>query len=368
MKKALVLGVAFLGILGLASQAASGQGFGVGGGAPPAGGRVVVGGGGSFGPGSGSGIPWSPPGAPEPKAAPKPSPSGSPGRSPSGQPAPGQPSPSGGAPGQDPAPAPSGGSPGQPGPAEPGQEQPKTEGNAEPQLPVKPTILFFARYAFEVRPGIWSSDDEVKATMRYFNEIFREKEIIALAREFICTVADMGKLSSYGKHLAAKADKAPTIVLLDIDRNPLYRTSDPALQWKTLADALRKVLKKADDQAKALAKKPDDSQRVRQARDRVVHIEMREEYNKAMALAVAGKWAQAEKLFRALMDCKNEDEFKSRAKNGIREIEAGKLVEEAQKAIRARRIEEARTLLDMAAALDEAEHYSKIAKELLKSL
>ncbi len=362
MRKTAVLVVVLIAMPAFAAQAAFAIGMGVGGGgsAPPAGGKVVGIGGGSFAPGQPSGIPWAPPGAPEPKPAPGPSQPGTPGAAP--------PSPSGADPGRSPAPSPSGSPSGQPGPSGPGQGKPDSGRDGEPQLSVKPTILFFARYAVEMKPGVWSSDDEVKATMRYFNEVFREKEVVELAREFICTVADVRKLDSYGNHLPVRTDKAPTVVLLDIDRKPLFQTSDPGLQWKTFADALRKALKKADDQVKALAKRADDNPRVRQARDRVVHIESREEYNKAMASALAGKWAQAEKGFRALTDSKTGNEFKTRAKNGLLEIDAGKIVEEALTAIRARRIEQARNLLNMAVALKEAEHYSKIAAEILKSL
>jgi len=255
------------------------------------------------------------------------------------------------------------------GEGEPAKEAGKTtEADKDPKdsLPLKPTLLFFLkRHPADGKP--YTPDEQEKATSRFYREIFSKKEIIDLAREFICIRVDVAKIAQWKDKLPYRASKAPAIALLDLKEKVVYRTEDPKLLWQTLAKALATVLKKVEGEVKRIARGKEETPEVLRAKARVIEIEMREEYRKAFDFVVAMRWSQAEKRFEEILKRAEENEWKARAKNGAKEIEAGKLVEEAQKALRKRRKPEAKSLLTKALEVKGAYYYSQKARELLDS-
>jgi hypothetical protein len=143
---------------------------------------------------------------------------------------------------------------------------------------------------------------------------------------------------------------------------------DPNLTWQVLAVKMKAALKKVEAEVKKIARSREVTPLVERAKARVAEIAMREEYNKGFSYLLSMRWSLADSRFRKLLRREGDSPWKDRARRGLKEIEAGKLVAQAQRALQGKQMELAKDLLRQAMEIKEARHFGKKARELYRSL
>jgi hypothetical protein len=233
---------------------------------------------------------------------------------------------------------------------------------------MKPIVIFFAKSRDVLSFGKKIKDREVEATTHYEKELFGRYAIAELSKEMIMIKVDVRKAD---KKLLAKTyyvRRAPMVVILDFYGKILYRLSNPKMNWRQLGKVMESAIKKVETQVKRLAKSKEESPLVERAKVRANEIDMREGYAKGLDLTYKKKWALAEKAFQAVLDNKADNAWKKKAEAGMMEIKAGKLFTEAEYAVKKRRYQEAKELLDKVLKIKESQYYRQLATELIKKV
>ncbi len=233
---------------------------------------------------------------------------------------------------------------------------------------MKPILIFFAKSRNVLEFSDKVKDPEVEATVEFDKEIFGRAAVTQFAKEFICIKVDLRKADMGFLAKTYSVRTAPVIIILDFNNNVLYRLASNKLGFRQVAKCMETALKRVETDVKNLAGSKEDSPLVKRAQARFAEIEMRDDYDKGMALACDMKFDLAEKSFKEVLDRKEENKWKKAAQDGMVEVKAGRLFVDGEAAYKNKQYPKAKELLDQVIKLNESQFWKPQAIELLKKV